>query len=60
MFAGATDGSMYLYVDGKKVVSKHGMKLRGSSDQKIDYLLFHNFLAAAPATGPRPRTRCGQ
>ena len=46
---------MYLYVDGKKVVSKHDMKLRGSSEQKIDYLLFHNFFGGSSSDWAAPK-----
>ena len=53
--AAAIDGSMDLYVDGKKVVSKSDMQLRGSADQKIDYLLFHNFFGGSSSDWAAPK-----
>jgi hypothetical protein len=38
---------MTLYVDGTRVLTKTGMKLRGHADQKIDNILFHNFFGGA-------------
>jgi hypothetical protein len=45
--AADTDGSITLYVDGTRVLTKNDMRLRGHADQKIDYLLFHNFFGGA-------------
>lgn len=34
---------MNLYVDGTKVVTKTGMRLRASESMKVEQFLFHNF-----------------